>query len=59
MIPFGFHRTIGLMNKPDDQAPGKEASQPRPSHLEEARRLIEEYARDLRDIIKKLRRHLN
>jgi hypothetical protein len=47
------------MNKPDDQAPGKEASQPRPSHLEEARRLIEEYARDLRDIIKKLRRHLN
>jgi hypothetical protein len=26
--------------------------------LEEARRLVEEYAADLRDIIKKLRRHL-
>jgi hypothetical protein len=32
---------------------------PKPSRSEEARRLIEEYANDLREIIKKLRRHLN
>jgi hypothetical protein len=29
------------------------------SRLEEARQIIEEYAADLREIIKKLRRHLN
>jgi hypothetical protein len=59
MAPFGSHRTIGLMNKPDEKASGKEAPQPKPSRLEEARRLIEEYADDLREIIKRLRRHLN
>jgi hypothetical protein len=48
-----------LMNKPDEHASGKEASEPKPSRLEEARRLIEQYAADLREIIKKLRRHLN
>jgi len=32
---------------------------PKPSRLQEARRIIEEYAADLREIIKKLRRHLN
>jgi hypothetical protein len=32
---------------------------PKLSLLEEARRIIEEYANDLREIIKKLRRHLN
>jgi hypothetical protein len=52
MAPFGSHRTIGLMNKPDEQASGKEAQEPNPSRLEEARRLIEEYAGDLRKIIK-------
>jgi hypothetical protein len=35
------------MNKPDEQASGKEAQEPKPSRLEEARRLIEEYAGDL------------
>jgi hypothetical protein len=44
------------MNKPDEPASGKE---PRPSRLDEARRIIEEYASDLRDIIKKIRRYLN
>jgi hypothetical protein len=47
------------MNKPDEQASGKEAQEPRPSRLEEARRLIEQYADDLREIIKKLRQRLN
>jgi hypothetical protein len=59
MTLFGSHRTTGLMTKPDEQAPGKEAPEPKPSRLEEARRLIEQYAGDLREIIKKLRRRLN
>jgi hypothetical protein len=37
----------------------KEAQEPKPSRLEEARRIIEQYAGDLREIIKKLRRRLN
>jgi signal recognition particle subunit SEC65 len=44
------------MTKPEEQ---NEAKEPRPSRLEEARRVIEEYANDLREIIKKLRRRLN
>ncbi|MET4827822.1 hypothetical protein ABH972_005411 [Bradyrhizobium ottawaense] len=32
---------------------------PKPSRLEEARRVIEEYAEDLREIIKKLRQRLH
>lgn len=47
------------MNKPDEQASGKGAQEPKPSRLEEARRLIEQYADDLREIIKKLRQRLN
>jgi hypothetical protein len=47
------------MNKPDEQAAGKEVHEPKPSRLEEARRIIEQYAGDLREIIKKLRRRLN
>ncbi|WP_271568453.1 hypothetical protein [Bradyrhizobium sp. CCBAU 11386] len=45
------------MTKPDDQSEVKD--HPRPSRLEEARRVIEEYAADLREIIKRLRRRLN
>jgi hypothetical protein len=59
MAPFGSHRTIEFMNKPDEQAPGQGAPVPKPTRLEEARRLIEEYANDLRAIIKKLSRYLN
>jgi hypothetical protein len=51
MATFGSHRTIGLMNKPNEQASGKEAQEPKPSRLEEARLIIEQYASDLREII--------
>jgi hypothetical protein len=47
------------MNAPYDRAPGKEAPKPKPSRSEEALRIIDEYVRDLREIIKKLRRKLN
>jgi hypothetical protein len=47
------------MNKPDEQASGKEAQEPKPSRPEEARLIIEQYACDLREIIKKLRQRLN
>lgn len=40
----------------DKQTDGKET---KPSRLEEARRIIEEYANDLREIIRKLRRKMN
>lgn len=40
----------------DKQTDGKENQA---SRLEEARRIIEEYANDLRDIIRKLRRKMN
>src|ERR1700733_12621368 len=36
------------MNKPDEQASGKEAQEPKPSRLEEVRQIIEQYAGDLR-----------
>jgi hypothetical protein len=47
------------MSKLDEQHAGKEAPEPKPPRTEEARRPIEEYASDLREIIKKLRRHLH
>jgi hypothetical protein len=47
------------MSKPGEQSTGKEASGPKPSRIDEARLLIEEYADDLREIIKKLRRRPN
>ncbi|MEH2485402.1 acyl-CoA thioesterase [Bradyrhizobium sp. AZCC 2230] len=37
----------------------EEAPEPKPSRVEEARRIIEEYADDLREIIRKLRRKLS
>lgn len=33
--------------------------EPKPTRLEEARRIIEEYANDLREIIRKLREKMN
>jgi hypothetical protein len=51
-------QAIEFMSKPGEQHTGKEAPEPKPPRMEEARRLIEEYADDLREIIKKLRRHL-
>jgi hypothetical protein len=43
----------------DEPPPDKNEPAPELSRSEEARRIIEEYAADLREIIKKLRRHLN
>lgn len=47
------------MSQPNKPSPGKEAPKPKPSRLEEARRIIEEYADELREIIKKLRGKMN
>lgn len=43
---------------PTDE-PGPKEPPPKPSRLEEAMRIIEDYADDLREIVKKLRRKLN
>lgn len=51
--PRADHQTMAA---PDKQTEDKESKPPR---LDEARRIIEEYANDLREIIKKLRRRMN
>ena len=50
-----------VMNPPDEMPnPGKEAAkEAKPSRAAEVRRTIEEYANNLREIIKKLRGRLN
>jgi hypothetical protein len=45
------------MEAPKEPRPDKD--EPEPSRSEEARRIIEEYANDQREIIKKLRKQLN
>jgi hypothetical protein len=55
-LVFAVHQD---MKPPGESRPGKEAPKPKPSRLEEARQIIEEYAADLREIIKKLRQHLH
>jgi len=47
--------------KPSPYEPRRDNDKPpsKPTRLEEARRIIEGYADDLREIIKKLRRKLN
>lgn len=47
------------MSQPNKPSQGKETPKPKPSRLEEARRIIEEYADELREIIKKLRGKMN
>jgi hypothetical protein len=48
------------MKPREEQFPDKdEPATPKSSRLEEALQIIEEYAEGLRQIIKKLRRHLN
>lgn len=47
------------MNAPDEPDPDEKAPDRRPSRSEEIRRIMEEYADDLREIIRKLRRKLN
>ena len=44
------------MTKPEKQS---ELKEPKPSRLDEARRIVEEYAADLREIIEKLRRKMH
>ncbi|MBB2731699.1 hypothetical protein ABIF64_006685 [Bradyrhizobium japonicum] len=43
------------MNKPSQS----DKPEPKPTRLEDARRIIEEYANDLREIIRKLREKMN
>jgi hypothetical protein len=43
----------------DDEQPSKDEPAAKLSRSEEARRIIEEYAADLREIIRKLRRRQN
>jgi hypothetical protein len=47
------------MSQSDEPPAGERTSKPKPSRLEEARRIIEEYAEELREIIRKLRRRLH
>ena len=47
------------MKQPEEPRPGEDEPPPKRSRLEEARRIVEEYAADLRKIIEKLRRKLN
>jgi hypothetical protein len=49
------HRTMSKFNDPrPDEEP-----RPEPSRVEQARRIIEEYADDLREIIKRIGRRMN
>jgi hypothetical protein len=47
------------MKPPEEPPPGKEEPPPKLSRSEEARRVIQEYADELREIIKKFRRRFN
>jgi hypothetical protein len=57
--PFGLSLNHQVMISLVELAPDKEAPKPKPSRSGEALRIIEEYANDLREIIKKLRCLLN
>jgi hypothetical protein len=46
------------MNPPEEAPKSTSSPTPKPWRVEEARRIIEEDANDLREIIAKLRRHL-
>jgi hypothetical protein len=47
------------MKPPEQPRPGKVERPPKLSRSEDARRIIQEYIDNLREIIKKLRRRLN
>jgi hypothetical protein len=57
--PFWLRADRCGMKPSDEPRPGKNEPAPKRSRLDEVRRIIEEYADDLREIIKKIRRHLN
>ena len=57
---FWFASSIRDMNRSPNQIQvSKEAPRAEPSHSAEALRILEEYAKDLREIIEKLRRRLH
>jgi hypothetical protein len=58
-VPFWFSADRRGMDPPKEPLPDKDGPPSKSSRLEEARRVIAEYAADLREIIKKLRRRLN
>jgi hypothetical protein len=58
MSSFLVSPIIASMKPCEEQFPDKNEPAPKSSRLEEARQIIEEYAEGLRQIIKKLRRHL-
>ncbi|WP_271597426.1 hypothetical protein [Bradyrhizobium sp. CCBAU 45384] len=51
----GSWPSISPMSAPDER-PSEDARKSKPSRVDEARRVIEGYANDLREIIKQLRR---
>lgn len=62
--PFDLRQSSGLvlvicrsMNPREEPPKPKGDQTPEPSRVEEARRIVKEYANDLREIIAKLRRH--
>ena len=59
MVPFGSLPTVGGMKPSEEPRPGKVERPPKLSRSADARRIIQEYIDNLREIIKKLRRRLN
>ena len=65
MVPFGFRCQLGhdAAKKPEsgkEAQPGtKRLGAPKPSRTDQAKQVVEDYAADLREIVKKLREKLN
>jgi hypothetical protein len=59
MPSFDFRFECRHVKPPEAPCPDRDKLAPKLSRLEEACRIIEEYAADLREIIKKLQRKLN
>jgi hypothetical protein len=58
MAPFGARADHHVMTPPKEPTSGKDEPA-ESSRLEEARRIVEEYAADLREFIKNLRRRMH
>ncbi len=59
MVPFWFCTHRCDMKRSDEPRLGKDEPPPKLSHSEDARRIIQEYIDNLREIIKKFRRRMN
>jgi hypothetical protein len=57
--PFWFFREPLVMKKLTIEIRGEKVAKAKPSHSQELRRIIEEYANELREIIRNLRKKLN